>query len=60
MYAYLNMKIPDEGKYRLHILLVWYGKKCDECRPGGRNLRKRELRELVRTKKLEGEAAEEE
>ena len=57
-YAHLNVRIPDEDKYGLHILLVGHGKKCDECRAGGRNLGKCELRKAFRKGKLEGEAGE--
>jgi endonuclease III len=55
-YAHLNVKIPDEDKYGLHILLVGHGKRCDECRAGGKNLGKCELRKAFRKGKLEGEA----
>jgi endonuclease III len=58
-YAHLNVKVPDEDKYGLHILLVNHGKKCDECRAGGKNLGKCELRKAFRKGKLEGEAGEE-
>jgi endonuclease III len=57
-YAHLNVKIPDEDKYGLHILLVGHGKKCDECRAGGKAVRNCELRKAFRQKKLEGEAGE--
>lgn len=57
-YAHLNIKIPDEDKYGLHILLVGHGKKCPECRAGGRNSGKCELRKAFRRGKLEGEAGE--
>jgi len=43
-YAHLNKRIPDEHKYGLHILLVTHGKRCDECKAGGRNAGKCELR----------------
>lgn len=43
-YAHLDVRIPDEDKYGLHILLVGHGKKCEECRAGGKNLGKCELR----------------
>lgn len=58
-YAHLNVKIPDEDKYGLHILLVGHGKKCDECKAGGKNTGRCELRKAFRQKKLEGEAGEE-
>jgi endonuclease-3 len=43
-YAHLNIKIPDEDKYGLHVLIVGHGKKCPECRAGGSNLGKCGLR----------------
>ena len=58
-YAHLNVKIPDEDKYGLHILLVGHGKKCDECKAGGKNTGKCELRKAFRKGKLEGEAGDE-
>ena len=47
-YAHLNRRIPDEHKYGLHILLVTHGKRCDECKAGGRNAGKCELRKAFR------------
>jgi endonuclease-3 len=58
-YAHLNIKIPDEDKYGLHSLLIDHGKKCPECRAGGKNVGKCELRKAFRKGKLEGEAGEE-
>lgn len=58
-HQHLDARIPDEDKYGLHILLVSHGKKCDECKAGGRNLGKCELRRAFRKGKLEGEAGEE-
>lgn len=57
-YAHLDVKVPDEDKYGLHILLVTHGKRCDECKAGGRNLGKCELRRAFRKGKMEGEAGE--
>ncbi|TLD34388.1 hypothetical protein E2P81_ATG04553 [Venturia nashicola] len=57
-YAHLNIRIPDEDKYGLHILIVGHGKKCPECRAGGRNSGKCELRKAFRKGKLEGDAGE--
>lgn len=57
-YAHLNIRIPDEDKYGLHILIVGHGKKCPECRAGGRNSGKCKLRKAFRKGKLEGEAGE--
>lgn len=57
-YAHLNIMIPDEDKYGLHILLVGHGKKCDECKAGGKSVGKCELRKAFRKGKLDGEAGE--
>ena len=57
-HSHLDARIPDEDKYGLHILLVGHGKKCDECKAGGKNLGKCELRKAFRKGKLEGEAGE--
>ncbi|KIW25323.1 uncharacterized protein PV07_08510 [Cladophialophora immunda] len=58
-HAHLDVMIPDEDKYGLHILLVTHGKRCEECRAGGKNLGKCELRKAFRQKKIQGEAGEE-
>lgn len=58
-HQHLDALIPDEDKYGLHILLVSHGKKCDECRAGGKSLGKCELRKAFRKGKLDGEAGEE-
>ncbi|KAL2413082.1 hypothetical protein ABEF94_000565 [Exophiala dermatitidis] len=58
-YAHLDARIPDEDKYGLHILLVTHGKRCDECRAGGKNLGRCELRKAFRKAKVEGEAGDE-
>ncbi|RMZ86290.1 hypothetical protein DV736_g6482, partial [Chaetothyriales sp. CBS 134916] len=39
-HQHLDMRIPDEDKYGLHVLLVTHGRECDECRAGGRNVGK--------------------
>ncbi|KAJ9614515.1 hypothetical protein H2200_002652 [Cladophialophora chaetospira] len=57
-HAHLDVMIPDEDKYGLHILLVNHGKKCEECKAGGKNLGKCELRKAFRQKKMEGEAGD--
>jgi endonuclease III len=57
-HAHLDVRIPDEDKYGLHILMVTHGKKCDECRAGGKNLGKCELRMAFRKGKVQGEAGE--
>ncbi len=58
-YQHLDVRIPDEDKYGLHILIVSHGKKCEECRAGGKNLGKCELRKAFRKGKLDGEAGTE-
>jgi endonuclease-3 len=47
-YQHLNRRIPDEYKYALHILIITHGKRCDECKAGGRNSGKCELRKAFR------------
>ncbi|KAK5052754.1 hypothetical protein LTR84_002620 [Exophiala bonariae] len=58
-YAHLDVMIPDEDKYGLHILLVTHGKRCEECKAGGKNLGACELRKAFRDRKIKGEAGEE-
>lgn len=53
-YHHLNKRIPDEHKYALHILLVTHGKKCDECKAGGRSSGKCQLRTAFREGIKEG------
>ena len=57
-HAHLDALIPDEDKYGLHILLVTHGKRCEECKAGGRSLGKCELRKAFAKGKLAGEAGE--
>ena len=57
-HAHLEVRIPDEEKYGLHILMVGHGKKCDECKAGGKSVGKCELRKAFRKGKLTGEAGE--
>ena len=57
--AHLDAVVPDDEKYALHVLLVTHGKRCDECRAGGKNLGKCELRRAFRKGKMEGEVGEE-
>lgn len=58
-HAHLEVRIPDEDKYGLHILMVGHGKKCDECKAGGKSTGKCELRRAFRKGKLQGEAGQE-
>jgi endonuclease-3 len=54
-HAHLDVRIPDEDKYGLHILLVSHGKKCPECSAGGKATGKCELRKAFRNGKFEDE-----
>ncbi|KAG9253022.1 base excision DNA repair protein [Emericellopsis atlantica] len=47
-YAHLDARIPDDEKYPLHILLIAHGKKCPECKAGGRAAGDCELRKAFR------------
>lgn len=58
-YAHLDVMIPDEDKYGLHILLVTHGKRCEECKAGGKNTGSCALRKAFRERKIKGEAGEE-
>ncbi|KAL2211803.1 base excision DNA repair protein [Sarocladium strictum] len=57
-HQHLDDRIPDEEKYALHILIIRHGKDCDECKAGGKNLGKCELRKAFRKGKVKGEAGE--
>ncbi|KAK5958178.1 hypothetical protein OHC33_000019 [Knufia fluminis] len=57
-HAHLEVRIPDEEKYGLHILMVGHGKMCEECKAGGKSVGKCELRKAFKQKKLESEAGE--
>ncbi|KAL9115218.1 MAG: hypothetical protein Q9227_001012 [Pyrenula ochraceoflavens] len=39
--AHLEARVPGELKYALHVLMVGHGKKCGECRAGGRRGKER-------------------
>ncbi|WRT67074.1 uncharacterized protein IL334_004040 [Kwoniella shivajii] len=54
-YHHLNKRIPDEHKYGLHVLLVTHGKKCDECKAGGKSTGKCELRKAFKNEVMKGE-----
>jgi endonuclease III len=58
-HAHLDVMIPDEDKYGLHILLVTHGKKCEECKAGGKNLGKCELRKAFSNGTIKGELGQE-
>lgn len=57
--AHLEVRVPGEDKYGLHMLMITHGRECHECRAGGKDLRKCELRKAFRKGKLAGETGEE-
>ncbi|KAF6806532.1 base excision DNA repair protein [Colletotrichum musicola] len=59
-HAHLDVRIPDEDKYGLHILLVKHGKVCAECKAGGKSTGKCELRRAFRQEKVKGEVEDSE
>lgn len=40
---HLDLRVPDEDKYGLHVLLVTHGKQCKNCKSGGAGSRQCEL-----------------
>jgi endonuclease III len=42
--AHLDVRVPDQDKYGLHVLMITHGKNCEECKAGGKNGGKCELR----------------
>lgn len=56
--AHLDVKVPDEDKYGLHILMVTHGKRCDECKAGGKSVGKCELRKAFKKEKVKAEKEE--
>jgi endonuclease III len=57
-HAHLDARIPPEEKYPLHVLLIAHGKRCEECKAGGKNLGKCKLRKAFRESKVKGEAGQ--
>lgn len=53
--AHLEVRIPAEDKYGLHVLIVTHGKICEECKAGGKSVGKCELRKAFRKEKAEKE-----
>ena len=53
--AHLEVRIPAEDKYGLHVLMVAHGKICEECKAGGKSVGKCELRKAFRKEKVEKE-----
>ncbi|KAK3395068.1 DNA glycosylase [Podospora didyma] len=49
-HLHLDARIPDEEKYGLHVLLVTHGKRCAECKAGGRDEGKCPLRREFKKK----------
>ena len=54
-FAHLDVRIPDELKYGLHVLFVEHGRKCPECKAGGKVLGKCELRKAFKRSKVKAE-----
>lgn len=57
--AHLDATVPDDEKYPLHVLIINHGKKCEECKAGGKKLGKCQLRRAFRKGALEDLAGEE-
>ena len=55
-HSHLDDRIPGEEKYPLHVLLIKHGKTCAECRAGGKDLGKCELRKAF--KRVKGKIEE--
>lgn len=53
-HAHLDARIPPEEKYPLHVLLITHGKRCEECKAGGKNTGKCELRKAFKKGMEEG------
>ncbi|CCU75703.1 unnamed protein product [Blumeria hordei] len=49
-FRHLDARIPDKDKYGLHILFVTHGKRCDECKAGGKARGKCPLRKAFAAK----------
>ncbi|PHH63182.1 hypothetical protein CDD81_6233 [Ophiocordyceps australis] len=54
--AHLDARVPPQEKYPLHVLIITHGKTCAECRAGGKNLGKCELRRAFGKGRLKGAA----
>ncbi|KAI1204484.1 DNA glycosylase [Annulohypoxylon truncatum] len=59
-FAHLDVRIPDQLKYGLHVLFVEHGRKCPECKAGGKVLGKCELRKAFKRGKVKVEGQMEE
>lgn len=58
-HLHLDARTPDHEKYPLHVLLIAHGKRCDECKAGGKKTGKCELRKAFRQAKPEDEVVDE-
>ncbi|PHH81668.1 hypothetical protein CDD83_3514 [Cordyceps sp. RAO-2017] len=56
--AHLNLLVPPEEKYPLHVLMIRHGQNCDECRAGGKVRGKCELRNAFPIKPARATAVE--
>ncbi len=61
-YGHLDLKIPGEFKYPLHVLLIKHGKSCGRCAAKGRSglsdAKECPLKEISKTKAEKGEKVE--
>ncbi|KAI1770553.1 DNA glycosylase [Hypoxylon cercidicola] len=53
-FAHLDARVPDPLKYGLHVLFVEHGRRCPECKAGGKTAGRCELRKAFRRGKAEG------
>ncbi|OTB04545.1 hypothetical protein M426DRAFT_320666 [Hypoxylon sp. CI-4A] len=53
-FAHLDARIPDALKYGLHVLFVEHGRKCPECKAGGKALGRCALRKAFRVQNESG------
>ncbi|KAJ9131350.1 Base excision DNA repair protein [Pleurostoma richardsiae] len=55
---HLDVRIPDEDKYALHVLMVTHGRGCGACRAGGRTTGSCELRQAFKKGQRTGPACD--
>ncbi|KAI6352045.1 hypothetical protein MCOR25_009585 [Pyricularia grisea] len=53
-HLHLDARIPDEDKYGLHVLLITHGKRCAECKAGGKSAGRCELRKALKNEDGDG------
>ncbi|KAG6014412.1 hypothetical protein E4U43_006569 [Claviceps pusilla] len=58
--AHLDAVMADEEKYPLHVLFVTHGRQCEECKAGGKNVGKCELRKAFKGGRFMADAGKEE